>query len=538
MAAGDNTWLIGVALMTVGSIMNNLGNNLMSLGHAEQREIDKLMLQRTNSKEGLLREESDPSIASTDAQMELKNIESELKQKVDKGTWWLTGTIIFVIGALLAFLSFGFAAASLLAALESIQFVSNVFFHKYVHGLVITDRILYSTICIICGNVLVVLFSSHKSEKLSARDITKIYETNYVYHIYLIVSGISWFLAHGVYLSSQAKRDKGDGIVYASSSKFEAFAFVVSATLIGTQSVLHAKCLSMIMQLCIAKDDQFASYHKGTVWCILISWIVTAAIYIHRINRGLQLYSPQFFIPCMTVCFAFFTMVCGGIFFNEFAELSKLAIAFFCIGTLMIFFGVAQLDTDSTDIAVAPVEQSKVAVINEDTPNKPTSSGDSSIELGKEVRNSGTQNHGDGHGFKQNTQRKSILPNPSTVAVLVEHRDEIAEEVTNLVCEVGDKMKEIRGSIVEGVNRIRANSGDFHRLRTLPRGNSPGDKLHSDVDVETTYTDEEAPTPNESLTTGVKVEARDLSSENPTVIVEDDVNTAISAVPADANGNV
>ena len=99
-------------------------------------------------------------------------------------------------------------------------------------------------------------------------------------------------------------------------------------------------------------------------------------------------------------------------------------------------------------------------------------------------------------------------------------------------------MKEIRGSIVEGVNRIRANSGDFHRLRTLPRGNSPGDKLHSDVDVETTYTDEEAPTPNESLTTGVKVEARDLSSENPTVIVEDDVNTAISAVPADANGNV
>ena len=44
------------------------------------------------------------------------------------------------------------------------------------------------------------------------------------------------------YLSPQAKRDKGDGIVYSSSSKFEAFAFVVSATLIGTQSVLHAKC--------------------------------------------------------------------------------------------------------------------------------------------------------------------------------------------------------------------------------------------------------------------------------------------------------
>lgn len=527
MAAGDNTWLIGVALMTVGSIMNNLGNNLMSLGHAEQREIDKLMLKRTNSKEGLLRQGSDPSLPSldgSDAQQELDQIEDELKQKVDKGTWWLTGTVIFVVGALLAFLSFGFAAQSLLAALESIQFISNVIFHKYVHGLAITDRILYSTMCIITGNVLVVLFSSHKSEKLDARDITVIYETNYAYHVYFLLSGIMWFVSHGIYLSAQAKRDKGDGIVYASSSKFEAFAFVVSATLIGTQSVLHAKCLSMIMQLCIQKDDQFASYHKGTVWGVLISWVVTAAIYIHRINRGLQLYSPQFFIPCMTVCFAFFTMVCGGIFFSEFAELSEMAITFFCVGTLFIFFGVAQLDTDSTDIAVAPgesVEQkNKISVVDKSSPNQP-SPGDNNhnIELGKII--------GNGHspGSKQTNQRKSILPNPSTVAVLVEHRDEIAEEVSNLVNEVGDKMKEIRGSIVDGVNRMRANSGDFQKLRTSSFGISPGDKMRPNEDVETTYTDAEAPSSTfESLITGIAV--------------EDTNKTPDSAVPADTDENV
>lgn len=35
-------WIIGIALMFIGSICTNLGNNLMSLGHLQQRELDRV----------------------------------------------------------------------------------------------------------------------------------------------------------------------------------------------------------------------------------------------------------------------------------------------------------------------------------------------------------------------------------------------------------------------------------------------------------------------------------------------------------------
>ena len=33
--------IIGIVLMIIGAVCTNLGNNLMSLGHSQQREIDK-----------------------------------------------------------------------------------------------------------------------------------------------------------------------------------------------------------------------------------------------------------------------------------------------------------------------------------------------------------------------------------------------------------------------------------------------------------------------------------------------------------------
>lgn len=47
---------------------------------------------------------------------------------------WYVGTFFFVSGSLLNFVSFSFAAQSLLAALGSAQFISNVFFGRFILG--------------------------------------------------------------------------------------------------------------------------------------------------------------------------------------------------------------------------------------------------------------------------------------------------------------------------------------------------------------------------------------------------------------------
>ena len=47
---------------------------------------------------------------------------------------WVFGTTVFLSGSLLNFWSYGFAPQSVLAALESIQFVTNIMFGKFMLG--------------------------------------------------------------------------------------------------------------------------------------------------------------------------------------------------------------------------------------------------------------------------------------------------------------------------------------------------------------------------------------------------------------------
>ena len=83
---------------------------------------------------------------------------------------------VFVIGSLVNFVSFAFAAQSLLAALGTVQFISNVFFAKFVLKQVITLRMVLATTTICAGLVLAILFSNHNDSQYSAADLMKLYE--------------------------------------------------------------------------------------------------------------------------------------------------------------------------------------------------------------------------------------------------------------------------------------------------------------------------------------------------------------------------
>ena len=92
---------------------------------------------------------------------------------------WYLGTFVFVAGSLLNFVSFGFAAQSLLAALGSAQFISNVFFGKVVLGEEVTRSTLLATFIIILGNAIVVNFSSHTSVVYTADDLISFYDGDF-----------------------------------------------------------------------------------------------------------------------------------------------------------------------------------------------------------------------------------------------------------------------------------------------------------------------------------------------------------------------
>eukprot|EP01035_Chromulina_nebulosa_P065735 gene65735-89936_t len=145
-------WVIGVILIIVGSLGNNLGNNLVSLDHSQKRQ-DKLKNSESRN------DSADESGLSLD---DCNLVEGEVGPK--RTSYRITGTVIFIFGNLFTFASFGFGAQSLLASLESVQFVSNLVFAYYIHKEKVSLRMILATLSIVGGNTLVVIFAEHAAE--------------------------------------------------------------------------------------------------------------------------------------------------------------------------------------------------------------------------------------------------------------------------------------------------------------------------------------------------------------------------------------
>ena len=112
-------WLVGVAINIVGSLMVNFGTNMMKSSHNNN---DKEKANDDDDNSSISISNTVNSNITTDALLEAKKI-------IPKKEWnhtWRIGISFFTIGSLLNFVSFAFAAQSLLAALGGIQFVSNV----------------------------------------------------------------------------------------------------------------------------------------------------------------------------------------------------------------------------------------------------------------------------------------------------------------------------------------------------------------------------------------------------------------------------
>ena len=304
----DNVWVAGVVLVIIGSIGNNLGNNLVSFHHkTEQLSAKERRKDLLDNNHQQIEDLVHTRLAS--------KTESSLTTPSSTCTWRRIGTIVFILGNLCTFASFGFAAQSLLASLESIQFVSNVFFVRWVHKEIITRRMLLATISIVVGNTLVVIFSDHAAALLTSADIINLYVTNRTYWGYLICAFVLWLINHFTYTYYFDARVNKNKLLWKHSF-IEPFTFAVSSAIIGTQAVLQSKCMSMLIQ--VSSRGIVNEFLLPHIWWILVSWIILVAYWLRRLDKGLELYPPLFIIPVLQVFFVFFAIVCGGIYFEEF----------------------------------------------------------------------------------------------------------------------------------------------------------------------------------------------------------------------------
>jgi uncharacterized membrane protein len=121
------SWVIGVALAGVASIISNLGLNLQKLTH--------------------LRNET---------------ASDEVRRRYYKQKLWLLGISLVILGSFADFSALGFGAQSIIAPLGSLTLVANVVFAQLLLHESISRRELLATLTIICGSGLSVAFASHE----------------------------------------------------------------------------------------------------------------------------------------------------------------------------------------------------------------------------------------------------------------------------------------------------------------------------------------------------------------------------------------
>ena len=127
------------------------------------------------------------------------------------------------------------------------------------------------------------------------------------------------------------------------------FLYSIASAVVGTQSVLMAKCTSQIMRLQLGGESQFGS--PFTMY-ILVVFGATATFWMTRLNRGLRLFPSTFIVPMMQAMWTVLSILNGGIYFKEFENFDTARTVTFFSGVLIVLLSVLSLAAGKTSSAM------------------------------------------------------------------------------------------------------------------------------------------------------------------------------------------
>ncbi|KAL6136000.1 hypothetical protein ACLB2K_061302 [Fragaria x ananassa] len=310
-------WVVGAFINLFGSIAINFGTNLLKLGHNERERHSMLEGDGTNGK-------------------------LPLKPIIYFHTWRV-GFLFFVLGNCLNFISFGYAAQSLLAALGSIQFVSNIAFAYFVLNKMVTVKVMVATAFIVLGNIFLVAFGNHQSPVFTPEQLAEKF-SNITFLLYCLILILIVALHHSIYRR---------GVLHAVSGHdlrsywhmLLPFSYAIVSGAVGSFSVLFAKSLSNLLRLVMSSSYQL---HSWFTYSMLLLFLSTAGFWMTRLNEGLSLFDAILIVPMFQIAWTFFSICTGFVYFQEYQVLNTLRTTMFILGMMSVFTGISLLAPDDS----------------------------------------------------------------------------------------------------------------------------------------------------------------------------------------------
>ena len=142
--------------------------------------------------------------------------------------------------------------------------------------------------------------------------------------------------------------------------------YAVSSSLFGTQSVIQAKVLSLLLQN-NRDDEENLMFSSWFTYASATIWILTVVVWLRRLNNGLKLFDSLFIIPLLQCNFIFFAILSGGIFFQEFNAFDWNQWIGFSFGIVIMFSGLFLLTPKpkSTQMKEDRLQKEMIALVLE-----------------------------------------------------------------------------------------------------------------------------------------------------------------------------
>jgi hypothetical protein len=311
-----------------------------------------------------------------------QNLQKSGQEDVTKAWLAFPGTVLFIGSAIVNFVAFAFAPASVLAPLEGAQFVTN-----FAYGLVTRNKVLYEppakkgdrghykckavsftlvgTLLVVAGIILPILEASNEVAKFDVDALWCFWRGRrwWIYFLSTLAVGTTCvvlyrFLRRGFNptvrtdtLESKVKQfgccgplknqtrtyiDKKEN--YNRNNSLHMVLYAMPSAIVGAFSVVQAKAISELVELFLNGDysilGEWLFYQCVLLIAVgLVPWFLV-------LNRATLWFEVLAILPLMQGFYIIFSSLGGGIFFEEFNSFTSKQAWYFGIGLSLIVVGL------------------------------------------------------------------------------------------------------------------------------------------------------------------------------------------------------
>jgi hypothetical protein len=278
----------------------------------------------------------------------LEFLEAEQRAMPWRSVQWRWGLCLFISFSILNFAALAFAPASILTPLESIQFVTNIVWNRFVNKRHVGRRMIFGVSLAMVGTVVSVTFGAAGSPCRSLRQLEACWLSSawlvYLAGTFLIAALAQSF--HAVCTRQWRATPAPPRIAVALPVAYT----LASALAGGAQMIVHSKVVSELLAMLFQGDTSV--FTAGIFYLELVLVIGCGVIWAWRLTACLALYDPLVILPLMVGTYILFGGIAGGIFFGEFAQLHMSGVGgplgrwvLYVSGMLLVLLGLGFIAT-------------------------------------------------------------------------------------------------------------------------------------------------------------------------------------------------